>query len=106
MEFGIIESLTPEMGRGFLFLLPVCVVMVAMTYYKVKNAAYHLTMNRDTVISFIIVLVSAYLLTFVHEIIHALFYPAGQVKEIWKSKEQGAYVFNYGLLRSFYLKKF
>ena len=91
VEFGIVSNLQGEFGRGFLILLPLFAAMVLATYFKVKDLEYHLTMGFDVIVSFVLIIVSVYLLTFVHEIIHALFYPADAVKEIWKSKEQGAY---------------
>ncbi|MBR4461877.1 MAG: DUF3267 domain-containing protein [Erysipelotrichaceae bacterium] len=91
VEYGIVSSLQKEFGRGLIILMPLFAVMVAATYFKIKDLDYHLTMGLDVAVSFVLVIVSVYLLTFVHEIIHALFYPADAVKEIWKSKEQGAY---------------
>ena len=91
VEFGIVSSLQGVFGRGFLILMPLFAAMVAATYFKVKDLNYHLTMGLDVIAAFVLIIVSVYLLTFVHEIIHALFYPADAVKEIWKSKEQGAY---------------
>ena len=91
VEFGIVSSLQGEFGRGLLILMPLFAAMVLATYFKVKDLEYHLTMGFDVIVSFVLIIVSVYLLTFVHEIIHALFYPADAVKEIWKSKEQGAY---------------
>ena len=91
VEYGVVSSLQREFGRGLLILFPIFLVMVAATYFKVKDLNYHLTMGLDVVVSFVLIIVLVYLLTFVHEIIHALFYPADVVKEIWKSKEQGAY---------------
>ncbi len=91
VEYGIVTSLQREFGRGLLILIPLFLVMVVATYFKVKDLNYHLTMGPDVAVSFVLIIVLVYLLTFVHEIIHALFYPADAVKEIWKSKEQGAY---------------
>ena len=91
VEYGIVSDLKKEFGRGFLMLMPVLVGMIAATYLKLRGIRYHLTMGPDVILSFLIVIVSVYLLTLVHEIIHALFYPVHAVKEIWKSKEQGAY---------------
>lgn len=91
VEFGIVSSLHNEMGRGFLMLLPVFAGMIAASIYKLKSIDYHLTMGIDVIISFFIVIVSVSILTIVHEVIHALFYPGNSEKEIWKSKEQGAY---------------
>lgn len=91
VEFGIVSNLHNEFGRGLLILFPVFAGMVATTLLKFKGIDYHLTMGLDVIISFFIVIVSVSILTLVHEIIHALFYPVSSEKGIWKSKEQGAY---------------
>ena len=91
VEFAVVPNLQKVFERGLLLLLPVFAAMVAATLLKVKDSDYHLTMGFDVIISFLIVIVSVSLLTLVHEIIHALFYPFRSEKEIWKSKEQGAY---------------
>ena len=91
VEFGIVSDLKREFGRGLLMQFPVLALMVAATYHKMKSVDYRLTMNLDFILSFVLVIAAVYLLTFVHEIIHALFYPAGSEKEIWKSKADGAY---------------
>lgn len=91
IEFGIVDNLSKEFARGLIIILPLMAIMILLVYFKVKNIDYHLTMNLDIVISFFIVIISVYLLTFVHEIIHALFYPKNVEKQIWKSKKDGAY---------------
>ena len=91
VEFGIVTDLHKEFGRGFLILMPVFIVMVAAAVLKLKDIDYHLTMGLDIILSFLIVIISVHFLTLLHEFIHALFYPAEPVKEIWKAKEQGAY---------------
>lgn len=88
-EFGIISDLTKELGRGFIMALPIFIIMVIMTYLKIKNIDFHLKMNLDTIISFLIIIISVHILTIVHEIIHALFYPFKYEKEIWISKDKG-----------------
>ena len=91
VEYGIVSDLKKELGRGFLIILPLVIIMLVLIIIKVKNIDFHLKMDIHFIISFLIVIVSVYLLTIVHEIIHALFYPIKSNKEIWKSKEQGAY---------------
>lgn len=91
VEYGIVSDLKKELGRGFLIILPLVIIMLVLIIIKVKNIDFHLKMDIHFIISFFIVIVSVYLLTIVHEIIHALFYPIKSKKEIWKSKEQGAY---------------
>lgn len=91
VEFAVVSGLHDVFGKGLLLLFPVFAGMVAATVLKLKDIDYHLTMGLDVIVSFFIVIVSVSLLTFVHEIIHALFYPVRSEKGIWKSKEQGAY---------------
>lgn len=91
VEYGIVSDLKKELGRGFLIILPLLIIMLILIILKVKNIDFHLKMDIHFIISFLIVIVSVYLLTIVHEYIHALFYPIKCNKEIWKSKEQGAY---------------
>ena len=91
VEFAIVSDLQKEFGRGFLILMPVFAFMVAATLLKVRNSDYQLKMGLDIIVSFFIVIISVHFLTLVHEVIHALFYPKEQAKEIWKAKEQGAY---------------
>ena len=90
-EFGKIKSIKNELGKGFLMMLPLFILMIVLIYFKVKDLDYHLSMNIEVIVSFFIVIISVYLLTFVHEVIHALFYPLKSQKEIWKSKKDGAY---------------
>ncbi len=60
-------------------------------YFKLRGIDYHLKMNLDVIVSFFIVILAVYILTIIHEIIHALFYPLKCRKEIWKSNSDGAY---------------
>ena len=91
IEFAIVNSLANEFVRGIFIVLPIIAIMILLTYFKVKDIDYHLTMNIETIISFFIVIISVWLLTLVHEHIHALFYPIKAKKTIWKSKKDGAY---------------
>ena len=91
VEFGIITDLKKEFGRGFLMLLPLFLIMVMATIFKVKNVDYHIQKDYRIIISIIMVIASVRVLTLVHEFIHCLFYPRKALKTIWHSKEQGAY---------------
>ena len=91
VEFGIITDLKKELGRGFLMLLPLFLIMVMATIFKVKNVDYHIQKDYRIIISIIMVIASVRVLTLVHEFIHCLFYPRKALKTIWHSKEQGAY---------------
>ena len=75
VEYGIVSDLKKELGRGFLIILPLVIIMLVLIIIKVKSIDFHLKMDIHFIISIFIVIVSVYLLTIVHEIIHALFYP-------------------------------
>ena len=91
VEFGIVSNLASEMGRGFVMLLPVFALMVFLTVMRVKAIDYKLHMDLNTVLSFIGIIVCVHFLTLLHEVIHALFYPAEAEKTIWRSIKDGAY---------------
>ena len=57
-EFGIVSDLRSEMVRGFLMMLPLIVVMILLTYFKIKNVDYHLTMNIHLIAAFFALIIS------------------------------------------------
>ena len=91
VEFGIVDTLAQEFGRGLIILLPLFALMVLLTLLRIKQLNYKLHFDLPFIISFILVIVCVHLLTYVHEIIHTLFYPKEAEKTIWRSLEQGAY---------------
>ena len=91
VEFGIVSDLKNEFVRGSVILLPLFVLMVILTLFKVKEYDYHLKMDLHLILSFVLALLAIRFLTYVHEFIHALFYPREALKTIWRAKEEGAY---------------
>ena len=91
VEFGIIDDLKKEFIRGFGMLLPVFIIMVVLTFFKVKDINYSFHRDYRILISIIMIIVSVRVLTLVHEFIHCLFYPRKASKTICRSKEHGAY---------------
>lgn len=91
VEFGIVSDLKKEFVRGSVILLPLFVLMVILTMFKVKEYDYHLKMDLHLILSFVLAVLAIHFLTYVHEFIHALFYPREALKTIWRAKEEGAY---------------
>ena len=91
VEFGIVDDLKKEFGRGLLILMPLFVTMVALTYLKIRNYDYRLKFDLHFFLAFVLVCVLLTPLTRIHEIIHALCYPIDALKTIWHSKKDGAY---------------
>ena len=91
VEFGKISDLNSEFIRGFFLLLPVLAGMMAAIFLKFRGSAYHLALGFDTLLAVLMGILAVCFLRQVHEVIHALFYPPDAEKEIWKSKEHGAY---------------
>lgn len=50
-------------------------------------------MDTKTILTFAVMLAAMVLLTYIHEFLHALFYPEKAMKTIWKSSKQGAYLY-------------
>ena len=91
IEFGIVSDLKKEFARGFLILIPAFVLMVVLTMFKVRDSGYRLKMDLHLILSFVLAVLAVHFLTYVHEFIHALFYPRNALKTIWRSDEEGAY---------------
>ncbi|SFA70804.1 Putative zincin peptidase [Acetitomaculum ruminis DSM 5522] len=76
---------------GFICGIPVFALMLAIIVFRFKTLNFFLHFNIETMIVFTVTLIINYLLQYVHEIIHAFFYPKESEKEIWKYPEQGAW---------------
>ena len=85
------KSLQDAFLKGFLVGLPLILSMILLTILKCRTIDYTIRINGKTGVFFVVMLAVLFLLTYVHELIHALFYPKDAVKTIWKAPMQGAY---------------
>lgn len=76
---------------GFSLGLPIMLPMVGLSVMRCSNLDRHLEFNKELVIIAVVTLIIGQVLTYVHEFIHAMFYPKEAEKTVWKDLKQGAY---------------
>lgn len=85
------DSLQDAFIKGFLVGLPLIIPMVILTILKCKTIDYSIHMDVRTILTFAVMLAAMFPLTYIHELLHVLFYSKEVIKTIWKSPKQGAY---------------
>lgn len=91
VQFKEGENISQAFGLGLLLELPLIIPIIIITIMRFKSMNIILDMNIKTGIVFAITIIIMQLLTYIHEIIHAMFYSKKAEKTIWKYPEQGAY---------------
>lgn len=91
IEFGKVESITSQLVTGILISLPIYIIMIALTIIRLKNIDYKLKFDLKTILIIISIYIASKILLYIHEIIHALFYPRKAEKTIWNASQLGAY---------------
>jgi len=90
-QFKESKTVTGMLIKGMIMMLPLMLPMVIIGLIKIREITNDFEINLSLVITFAVMLVLSYLLIYVHEFIHALFYPVGAVKEIWRYPAENAY---------------
>lgn len=85
------NSIQDAFVKGFLVGLPLIIPMVILTILKCKTIDYSIHMDVRTILTFAVMLAAMFPLTYIHELLHVLFYSKEAIKTIWKSPKQGAY---------------
>ncbi len=85
------ETMQDAFRTGFLLMLPIMVVVIGLSLFRIGQLAMSFEANAETVVVFICALIALQCLTYIHEFLHALFYPRSAEKSIWSYKKQGAY---------------
>ena len=75
---------------GIKLVIPIMLVIIILTVIKFLSMSSHFALNGYTVLIIILGIIIQKILIFVHEFIHAIFYPKGSIVTIWKYKK--AYV--------------
>ena len=76
---------------GLKIAIPIAIIMIIGAVLRIKNLDYHVEFNFLYIVLLGIAAASTYILGYVHEFIHALFYPKNAEKQIWKMLDQGAF---------------
>ena len=91
VQFKEGNSVKDIIQLGFKLTAPLLIIMIAFALWRFFHLDNDLAFSFKTVVLLIIATISTYLLTYVHEFIHALFYPRKARKEVWKMLDQGAF---------------
>ena len=91
VQFTEGETLSDAFKLGFLLSLPIMIPMIALSIFRCSTIDKHLVFDSKFIIIAIMTFLIGKLLIYVHEFIHAVFYPKGAEKSVWKHTSQGAY---------------
>lgn len=95
------ESIKETFTPGFFTELPLLILMIRFTIVRYMELKMHFQLN----VSFVLIVVGSlillnWLLTYVHEILHGLFYPKEAEKTILKDKKAGLWFIHCGAVVS------
>lgn len=85
------ETIHDAFQLGFLLSLPVMLPMVGLSIFRCSELDKKLQFNSHMAAAVLVFFVLLKVLTYLHEFIHALFYPVEAEKTVWKDAKQGAY---------------
>ena len=80
--------------QGITLMLPLLALMTGLMVFRfvgLKGTFAKAQFFPDFFLTFALIVLLAWLLTYVHEFIHALFFPWDAEKQIWKYPEKGAF---------------
>jgi len=90
-QFKESKTIVGMLIKGMIMMLPLILPMVVIGVTRIREITNDFEVNLSLVITFVVMLLLSYLLIYVHEFIHALFYPTSAVKEIWRYPSEDAY---------------
>lgn len=85
------KSLRDAFGLGLVLSWPIMIPMVILSIRRLWSLDKEVELNIYFAVVAIAMIVLGWVLTYVHEFIHAILYPKKSTKTIWKVPEQGAF---------------
>ena len=85
------KYLRDAFGLGLVLSLPIMISMVILSIRRLWSLDKEVELNIYFAVVVIAMIVLSWVLTYVHEFIHAILYPKKSMKTIWKISEQGAF---------------
>lgn len=76
---------------GFILSLPIMLPMVILSIIRCSEIDKHLEFDGGFIIAIAITILLREVLIYIHEFIHAIFYPKEAEKTVWRELKQGAY---------------
>lgn len=91
VQFKEGKTLYDAFKLGFLLSLPIMLLMIGVSIMRCLNLDSHLEYSEELIIIAAVTLIIGQVLSYVHEFIHAMFYPREAEKTVWKDLKHGAY---------------
>lgn len=91
IQFQEGETLQSAFRLGFIFSLPIMLPIIILSVIRCSGIDKKLKFDINFIIAAVIVIIIGQILVYLHEFIHAVFYPKESEKTIWKYTKQGAY---------------
>jgi len=81
------SKLEDVLFKGFILVLPVLLLMIALAYKRCRSISGSISLNRDSLIAAAAGILACVLLSDIHEIIHGIFLPLRAKKIFYKLKK-------------------
>lgn len=91
VQFKEGEDFTDIFMTGLKIAIPIGMIMVIGAIIRIFNLDNTVKFTITTLVLLICAAASTFLLAYVHEFIHGIFYPIKAEKQIWKMLDQGAF---------------
>lgn len=91
VQFQEGETIHSAFQLGFALILPIILPMILFSIMRCSKIDKKLVFDNSFVFAVIISFILGRVLIYLHEFIHAIFYPREAEKTVWKNEKHGAY---------------
>lgn len=91
IQFKEGKTLNDAFNLGFVLSLPIMLPMIIVSIMRCSGIDKQVEFDISFVVAAVITVISGKLLIYLHECIHAIFYPIKAEKTVWKYTKQVAY---------------
>lgn len=91
VQFQEGETIHSAFQLGFALILPIILPMILFSIMRCSKIDKMLVFDGSFVFAVIVSFILGRILIYLHEFIHAIFYPREAEKSIWKNEKNGAY---------------
>lgn len=92
VRFRESDKLSDVFYDGLIISMPLLAIVIGATIYRYNSVPEDLHFTQITWITLALTAIVTYFMSYVHEFIHALFYPMNSSKTICQIKSQGAHL--------------
>lgn len=92
VQFDEGDDLNEAFVRGMKITIPILVIVIFLSLRRCENMQKELSINLTSVCIFLVMILVAYFMKYVHEFIHALVYPISENKYIYTNLDKGVFL--------------